>query len=277
MDNPSPADAARANERYTHGHHESVLRAHRWRTAENSAGYLLGELAVGRSLLDVGCGPGTITFGLAEKVAPGAVIGLDASSTALEEARASLAASPRPNLSFVDGDVYALDFADGSFDVVHAHQLLQHLADPVAALAEMRRVCRAGGVVAARDADYRAMTWFPRLPGLERWMAIYQQLARRNGGEPDAGRELKAWALRAGFSSVEPSASVWLFSEPEDREYWGEIWAARVTESNFAEQAIDAGFADRGELSEIAEAWHQWVANPESWFAVLHGEIRCRP
>ena len=50
---------------YTHGHHESVLRSHRWRTAENSAAYLLPHLGPARTLLDVGCGPGTITADLA--------------------------------------------------------------------------------------------------------------------------------------------------------------------------------------------------------------------
>ena len=51
---------------YLHGHHDSVLRSHRWRTAENSAGYLIPHLAAGAEILDIGCGPGTITAGLAE-------------------------------------------------------------------------------------------------------------------------------------------------------------------------------------------------------------------
>jgi ubiquinone/menaquinone biosynthesis C-methylase UbiE len=50
---------------YTHGHHDSVLCSHAWRTAGNSAAYLLGELHPGQRLLDVGCGPGTITLDLA--------------------------------------------------------------------------------------------------------------------------------------------------------------------------------------------------------------------
>src|SRR5436189_5192562 len=106
---------------YTHGHHESVLRSHTWRTAENSAGYLLPRLEAGQRLLDVGCGPGTITVDLAHRVAPGEVVGVDASAAVLEEARRLEAPG---NVSFATGDVYGLGFDDESFDVVHAHQVL---------------------------------------------------------------------------------------------------------------------------------------------------------
>jgi ubiquinone/menaquinone biosynthesis C-methylase UbiE len=65
---------------YTHGHHESVLRSHRWRTVENSAAYLVPFLRPGLDLLDVGCGPGSITQDFATRVAPGRVCGLDRSA-----------------------------------------------------------------------------------------------------------------------------------------------------------------------------------------------------
>ncbi len=151
--------------RYTHGHHDSVLRSHRWRNAENSAAYLLAHLHPGMSLLDVGCGPGTITEDLARRVAPGAVVGVDGAAGVVAEARGRPARADLPSISFEVADAYRLPFEDGSFDVVHAHQVLQHLDDPVAALEEMRRVCRPGGIVAARDSDYPAMTYFPDEPG----------------------------------------------------------------------------------------------------------------
>ena len=132
------------------------------------------------------------------------------------------------------GDVYALDAPDDTYDVVHAHQVLQHLADPVAALREMRRVCRPGGLVAVRDADYATMTWFPETAGLDDWLALYEALARRNGGEPDAGRRLKAWALEAGFEDVTASGSVWCYASPEDLAWWTGTWSERLTASSFA-------------------------------------------
>jgi SAM-dependent methyltransferase len=248
---------------YTHGHHESVLRSHRWRTAGNSAAYLLPHLHSGASLLDVGSGPGTITADLAELVAPGRV-------TALE--RRGL-----DNVTYVVGDVHALDLPDDAFDVVHAHQVLQHVADPVAALREMRRVTKPGGLVAARDGDYAAFTWFPQVPEFDEWLALYRRVARINGGEPDAGRRLLSWASAAGFSDVTPTASTWLFATPEDRAYWGGMWADRILVSDLARQAMQIGEATAEDLQRMSEAWHAWTETPDGWFAILNGEILARP
>jgi SAM-dependent methyltransferase len=251
---------------YTHGHHESVLRSHRWRTAENSAGYLLDTL-----------GPGTITIDFARRVALGEVIGIDREGEVLEGARASAREAGVDNIAFTTGDVYALDFDDDAFGVVHAHQVLQHLTDPVAALREMRRVCAPEGVVAARDSDYAAFTWFPDDPRLTRWLELYHDVARSNDAQPDAGRRLLAWARAAGFSAVEASASVWCFASDVDREWWGGLWADRVVASAFADQAVDRGLATRAELDDLSDAWRAWSASPDGWFAILHGEILATP
>ena len=262
-------------DKYTHGHHDSVLRSHRRRTAENSAAYLLDRLEKGMSLLDVGCGPGTLTADLARKVTPGRVVGLDRSQSVLEEA--VVATSDIGNVEIVAGNVYHLDFPNDGFDVVHAHQVLQHLTDPVAALREMARVCKPSGVVAVRDADYRAMAWWPPEPGLDQWRAVYQAVARANGAEPNAGRRLLSWALEAGLSEVTPSASVWFYATPEDREWWGSLWADRIVESDIAHQAVERGFAQAKELAEIAEGWRRWADAEDGWFVILHGEVLGRP
>ena len=268
-------DPLRLNRMYTHGHHESVLRSHRWRTAENSAAYLLPHLVPGTSLLDVGSGPGTITVDLADRVSPGHATALEATEAAVDLTRAEAERQGRTDLSYVVGDVHAMQFADATFDVVHAHQVLQHVADPVKALAEMRRVCRPGGFVAARDSDYAAFTWFPQLPELDEWLALYRRIARCNGGEPDAGRRMLSWARAAGFTEVTPSATTWLFATPEDRAWWGGLWADRTVRSVSAAQNLERGFATAEELERIAEGWRTWAAAPDGWFAVLHGEVVC--
>lgn len=268
--------ASHDDERYLHGHHESVLRSHSWRTAENSAAYLVPHLQPGMSVLDVGSGPGTITLDLARLVSPGAVIGVDASEQVVANATGLAADHDLHNLSFRVGDAYALEFEDASFDVVHAHQVLQHLADPVAALSEFRRVLKPGGILAVRDVDYGATVWHPGLPGLSSWLRIYEEAARTSGGEPFAGRHLKAWAIQAGYRQIEATASVWCFSSDADREWWGGSWADRATESGFATQAIEGGHATLTDLREIAQAWRDWVASSDGWIALTHGEIIAR-
>jgi ubiquinone/menaquinone biosynthesis C-methylase UbiE len=243
--------------------------------SRNSAAYVAPRFVPGARVLDVGCGPGTITVDIANRVAPGHVIGIDASRDVIDQARRD--ASGVDNVEFTTGDVYALDYPDASFDVVHAHQVLQHLPDPVGALSEMRRVCKPDGVVAARDSDYAAFTWYPEEPMLDAWLALYRRIARENAGEPDAARFLLAWAHAAGFSEVDSTASVWCFATPGDRAWWGHLWADRMTTSAIAEQADHDGFATRAELDQMAAAWRQWAAHPDAWFAVLNGEIVCRP
>ena len=262
--------------RYLHGHHEAVLRSHRQRTAENSAAYLLGRLAAGHHVLDVGCGPGTITVGLARRVPGGEVIGVDAEPAIVEAARASFG-SGDGNVRFEVGDVARLRYEDDRFDVVHAHQVLQHLVDPVAALVELRRVCRPDGVVACRDGDYGAMFWYPASEPLEEWRALYRAVARSAGGEPDGGRHLGAWAAAAGFSRVVQSASAWCFATPDERAWWGGLWAERLTRSRFAEQAVGAGLATAAHLERLADAWREWAAAPDACFFVPHGEVLCTP
>ena len=167
---------------YTHGHAEAVLRSHRWRTAANSAAYLLPRLHDGQRLLDVGSGPGTITADLARLVRE--VVALEVDDDAAALTRAELDRQGVTNATVVVGDVHALDVdaLGGAFDVVHAHQVLQHVADPVRALREMLRVTRPGGIVAARDSDYGHFSWHPASAGLDRWLELYDAAARANGG-----------------------------------------------------------------------------------------------
>ena len=276
MSSEQLSDGSVETARYTHGHSAAVLNAHSRRGAADSAAYLLAHLSAGMDLLDVGCGPASITADLAERVAPGRVVGLDAAAGALEAARATLRdRGLSEQVEVTSGDVMALPFEDASFDVVHAHQVLQHLADPVGALAEMRRVTRPGGIVAVRDAVYSAMTWFPEPAGMEQWRSVYMATARSNGGEPDAGSRLLSWARAAGFADASASASTWCYATPADRAWQSQTWAQRCLTS-FGPRAVELGLADRADLETMAQAWRQWGDSEDAWFVVVHGEVLAR-
>ena len=254
---------------YTHGYAESVLRSHRNRTAENSAAYLLPHLRDGDRMLDVGAGAGTITVDLAGRVAR--ITAAEITDDALDLARVAASAHHIANVDFAVADVHALPFDDASFDVVHAHQVLQHVADPVQALREMARVSRR--IVAVRDSDYSGFCWWPRLPELDEWLDLYRIAARENGGEPDAGRRLLAWAHAAGLQDVTATSSTWCYATDDTRSWWGGMWADRILDSTIARQLVDHGHATRAELERISAGWQRWAADDDAWFSVLHGEL----
>jgi ubiquinone/menaquinone biosynthesis C-methylase UbiE len=256
---------------YLHGHHDSVLRSHRWRTAENSAAYFLRVIKPDWVLLDVGCGPGSITADFAELVPDGLVIGLDQSASVLVEASAT-----SPKTPFVAADLFQLPFEPGSADAVHLHMVLQHVPDPVGALRAVARLVRPGGYIAARDSDYSAMRWSPPSDLLDRWMALYQASARLSGGEPNAGQFLAGWAAEAGLDDVRSTSSTWIYDTPEKRQWWGSLWSERIVASKFAEVVEAHGLATHAELEAIAEAWTAFAASPDGRFEVPCGEILCR-
>ncbi|KAK0217896.1 methyltransferase type 11 [Armillaria fumosa] len=252
----------------THGYHDSVLRAHQSRTAQNSAAYFLPSLRPDMNILDVGCGPGTITADFAALLYQGHVVALD-----ITEDQQAL-----KNITFQAGSVLELPFPDNTFDIVHAHQVIQHTTDQVKALQEMRRVTKDGGIVAVREADMAAMTWFPHLEGLEEWRRIYTAIARSSGGEPDAGRRLHFWAKKAGFKrdQISLSTATNLYATAEEVGWWGNMWADRTTQSLFLKTATEGGYASSEEVTRIADVWRQWAGDEDAWFALLQGQMLCK-
>lgn len=264
---------------YTHGHHESVVKSHARRTAENSAAFLLPHIQPYHHILDIGCGPGSITIGLASRVPDGQVIGCDAGSDVIEQAKKLAAPKNLTNLTFQTLDANALPFADDSFDITYAHQVLQHVGDPVAILKEMHRVTKPGGFVAARDADFRSFAWFPEDSGLDDWMTLYLKLAKANGAQPNGGRNLPAWAVQAGFrrEDVRFTWDCWNY-QGEEAKVYGNSWVDRTLHSSFATTARTHRLASQEELEAISLAWKRWSDQPEEdvFLIIPNGEILCR-
>ncbi|KAG0367893.1 putative ubiE/COQ5 methyltransferase [Gamsiella multidivaricata] len=261
---------------YSSDHTSAVLRTHGWRTAANSAAYLVPYLKPEMTILDVGCGPGSISVDIAKLVPHGRVIGVEYTAEPLEQARAFAAKEGVTNAEFRIGDIHALEFPDNTFDVVHAHQVLQHVADPVQALREMCRVTKPGGIVAARESA--TPTWYPESAGLKAYWDLQTRIAQLKGGNPHPGSHIHVWAQQAGFerSQITCSAGTWCYSTPEERAYWGGTMKERTLSSAFATIALDKGLATQEELKDMAQGWQKWIEDDDGWYAILHGEIICR-
>lgn len=261
---------------YIHNYDAAVVRTHGSRTVANSAAYLISSLNPNMSILDVGCGPGSITIDFAQRAPGGQHVGVDISSTILDAARGLATKEGVSNVRFVEADLTRLDFPDDSFDLVHAHQVVQYQKDQVAALKEMRRVAKPGGLVAAREWDASSMTWFPLNPVLEDFKEKYVAAGREAGGEPNAGRRLVAWAVQAGFkrSDITASGGTWCYSDPEERAWYGGLMIDRLTTTPIKfhpdpeeNEKIKAAYR---------QAWKEWSEQEDAWFGVLQGEIICK-
>ena len=274
--------AQQSKPQYTHGHHPAVVSAHSWRTAANSLAFLLPHLQPNHRVLDIGCGPGTITCDIAsEHVAKGYVTGLDASDSVIAQATKLAGERGVQNVTFLAGDAYNLSYGDGEFDVVFCHQVLQHVHDPVELLREMKRVCKTDGIVAARESDYDGFTWYPASEGLDEWRRVYRTVARGNGGEPNAGRMVHVWAKEAGFAKEKIKCSVnsWCYATKEEVQWWSGTWAERTAGegSALAKSAVEKGAVKgKEDLQVLGKAWREWGENEDAWFAVPSGEVVCR-
>jgi ubiquinone/menaquinone biosynthesis C-methylase UbiE len=228
------------------------------RTAESHAGYLLPHLRPGMVLLDLGCGPATITGGLAAAVAPASVVGVDLDP-------------PRPEavddrIALVAADVRELPLRDASVDAIHASAVLQHLRDPVAALREARRVARPGAVIGVADADWDGELFFPTSPLIERSREIMRDLRRETS--PYVGRRLRTLLTDAGFVRCVGSARSMHYGTPDLVREFAESSATAFESPRYA-RAVDAGWTTTEELAAIAQTWRAWGEEPGAFLVRL--------
>ena len=271
-------EMAQRSDVYVSDHSDTVLKSHTLRTAANSAAYLLDSIHPDMRICDIGCGPGSITTDLAALVPNGEVVGLDMGQDVVEKARIMAAERGIKNVRFQVGDAQSLDFPDCTFDVVHCHQVLVHMADPVSALCEWRRITKPGGIVACRESDFDSATHYPEIKALTDFKDTYMKTVRSRGAEPNGGRHLIAWALKSGIerSCITASASVWCYSSPEERAYWGNMWADRLLHSSLSKNAIEGGLATQEDIDRFIKGWREWVTAEDGWYTFTHGEILCR-
>lgn len=269
------------------------------RTAASTAQFLLPFLKPGMRIIDCGCGQGTVTLDFAEIVAPGEAVGFDVRESDLEAARARATERGLTNVKFEDASLYEIPYPDASFDVAFAHQVLHHLGDPLAALKEMRRVLKPGGIAGIADHAWDVVIRGPINPVLEQWDDIRLKTIEAIGGTPRFSRNQRAAMREAGFSRTDGHVIYNGRSEvrggapsPAAAGEGGEVaWgAAGGTRSSRGSQGFggsapnsmnpnlaylrsvakpiirECGWATEAEIDEMEQALEEDPANPESFF-----------
>ncbi len=235
------------------------------RAASQAADFLLPHLRSGMHVLDAGCGPGSITLGLAAAVAPGEVVGIDVQPSLVEQARALAVQRGVTNVRFEASNVYELPFPDGSFDAAFANSVLQHLREPVRALAELRRVLRPGGIAGVRDRDSGGHLIAPETPLLQQWLRLLERIRQHNGANFYIGRHHRRLLLEAGFVRAEAGASIQSAGSLEETRHFAVILKARIPGN--ARTALGEGWIDQATVDAIEAAIDAWADRPDAFQA----------
>lgn len=257
---------------YTMGYSDEFRQLLDRRSAETHAAYLLPHLEPGMRVLDFGCGPGTITVGLAKLVEPGEVHGLDMEESQIEIARAAADDGGHDNAAFHVGDVFDLPFPDSSFDVAHCHAVLMHVPDVRAALAEVKRVLKPGGLVACREFIVSSSFLEPDVGGINTGWNIFSKLISANGGHPEMGRQLKGVLIEGGFTDIGTTASFESFGTPIDVAFLHGFIIDWFLSPTVIEAAVKYELATREEFDAFRRLLDEWKGHPAAFSGFAWGE-----
>lgn len=253
---------AGAREGYTMGYDEAAMTWLQGRSVQSHAQFFLPYLEPGMTLLDCGCGPGAITLGLAEKLAPGEVIGVDIEPSQVDLARRMAQEKKIANVRFEAASVYDLPYEDNSFDAVFASAILGNLDAPQRAVVEMYRVLKPGGVAGFHEFDHDGDLFYPLNPTLAKSVKLYERLRQHIGHDPAGGRRLKEWLSRAAFDLLDLGATFEMF-EPADFAK-GSI---ALFQGEMGNQMKALGWIDEQGIAEIPRMWADMVNNPDAFIA----------
>lgn len=254
-------------ETYLHGYSEEFRRYHGSRTLANDAPFMVPHLRPGLTLLDCGCGPGSITCDLAVAVAPAQVVGIDIAQVQLDYAKELAAHRGIANVRFEVGNIYQLSFPAHSFDLAFAHNLLEHLRDPLRALKEMHRVLKPGGMVGIHDPDLG--TWLYDPPTIEPAVQLILRVAEHNGASFFYARHQRRLLREAGFVRTAGYAVAESHGTPERTRMMAQAGVQQLRDPAFVETVLTQGWADELSLIAMVAAMEAWGEDPDAYWAVL--------
>lgn len=256
---------------YTTAFSEEVAQIVRQYSAEANAAYLLPYLRPGLRVLDFGCGPGSISVGLARAVEPGQLHGVDMAAH-VEQARAFAEARGQQNAVFHVADLGALPFQHGFFDVVHCHNVLMYIPDPRLALAEIKRVLKPGGILGCRELICESCFTHPDLGVLNASWDMFASMVAFDNGHPQMGKDMKEHILAAGFENIKMSGSFDSYSSPTQIAFIHAFVSRWFLSPEVEELAVLYGVSNPGMWDRLRAAVDQWKESPEAITAFAYGE-----
>lgn len=263
------------HEDYTMGYGPAATAIMAMRTAQNHAAFFIRHLKSGMSLLDCGCGPGTVTLDLAEIVAPGQAIGTEIEESQVAIARENASKRNVSNIRFEVANIYKLPFEDAFFDAVYISAVLGNLQTPVRGLREALRVLKPGGVIGVKEFDHGGDIVYPFGPSLRKYNDLYLRLRRENGHDPEGGRKIGAYLLEAGFDEVEMTACFETYANPMMLRGAAELNIGLLNEM-WGDEFTSRGWATKEDIDEMTDGWQKFANLPGAFFAVAWCEAIAR-
>ena len=261
---------------YTMGYDEGMQGLLARRSAAVQADHLLDYLEPGMRVLDMGCGPGTISLGLAKAVAPGEFHGIDMEESQVETARAAAAEKGLTNATFRVADALALPFPDEHFDAVHCSAVLTHIPDTGAALAEVLRVLKPGGVFGVREFIGRSGFIHPNVADMNGVWTMFSDLVKANGGHPEIGAALKGQMVEAGFADVQSNGWFESYGTTEAATFFTDLLEGYILGPAMGEKAVEKGLITADQLAQWRDAMAKWKADPGAFAAVAWSKTIAR-
>ncbi len=237
---------------YTPGHTTSATDFMARRTLESHGRFFSPYLYEGATVLDCGCGPGTMTLGIAAAIGSGTVTGIDLSELQIQTAKGNAVDRRVTNVAFQQASCYSLPFIEGTFDCAFSHALMEHLAEPVKALRELRRVLKPGGYVGVCSPDFGGTLTAPPSGALAAAISAYASIQKKNGGDLLIGHRLGAYVCEAGFTGVRMSATYECYPSLA---VIGDYLALQLEQNGYTEHAQTLRVWSTSEGGMFAQAW----------------------
>ena len=246
----------------------AVQNSYIGREVASMADFYLPHLRSGMSLLDCGCGPGALTLGLAEAIAPGQVTGIDLEPRMIERAIKAATERQVDNVRFQVANISGLPFADRSFDAVFTSAVLEHLSDPGQALQELYRVLKPGGLVGIIHTDWGTPLISPPDDSVSQFFTLFERGFNHHGGSLHRGRHLRGMMRQVGFIVTDFSATYTNATTPEAIQRSVGRYVDWIDHLPLFDEAIELGWVDRGTLERIGAQMKRWSEHPDAFLAL---------